>query len=89
MKNMKEFERALKAVANLRRLAIIKFLKKEGEANVQEIATHLSLSFKATSRHLRILFSADILEKEQKNIYVYYRLAKDRLPVLKSLLDAL
>ena len=60
---MKNLERLLKALANRRRLEILKVLKKEreGELSVGEIAERIGLSFKATSRHLSILIGADIL----------------------------
>ncbi|OGF62202.1 hypothetical protein A2926_00070 [Candidatus Giovannonibacteria bacterium RIFCSPLOWO2_01_FULL_44_40] len=74
---MKNLERLLKALANRRRLEILKVLKKEreGELSVGEIAERIGLSFKATSRHLSILIGADILEKEQRGLRVFYKLA--------------
>ncbi|KKT40472.1 MAG: ArsR family transcriptional regulator [Candidatus Giovannonibacteria bacterium GW2011_GWA2_44_13b] len=73
---MKNLEKLLKALANKRRLEILKSLKKEpgDELSVGEIAEKIKLSFKATSRHLRILFEADILDKEQRNIQVFYHI---------------
>jgi len=61
----KELEKVLKALANKRRLAILKFIKKSNRASVGEIAGAIKLSFKATSKHLLILSNVDILEKEQ------------------------
>jgi len=79
---MKNLERALKALANKRRLEILKALKKAlgGELSVGEIAERINLSFKATSRHLKLLTDADILEKEQRSTQVFYRIGfKDKL----------
>lgn len=73
--NDKELERVLKAVANHRRLAILRMLKKRREATVGAIAEKIGLSFKSTSRHLRVLFAADIVDREQRSLEVYYRLA--------------
>lgn len=70
---MKELERIYKAFANRRRLAILKLLCVNPELTVSEIAKHIKLSFKATSKHLNILSHADILEKEQRSLAVYYR----------------
>ncbi len=81
---MKNYEKILKALANRRRLEIIRYLKQKRNANVGDIATHLKLSFKSTSRHLAVLSSADILEKEQVNVQVFYSLAQ-RLPSLVKL----
>ncbi len=78
-------EKILKAFANRRRLAIIKYLKNEGEASVGEVAHAIKLSFKATARHLATLFSADILEKEQRNIFVFYRLSEKPKEISKAI----
>lgn len=86
---MKELERQLKALANRRRLAIIKYLKTNREANVSELARAIKLSFKSTSHHLRLLSNTDFLEKEQKGLFVLYRLADSPNPLLKTLLSGL
>lgn len=78
---MRHHEKILKALANKRRLEIIKYIKERKEANVGDIAEHIKLSFKSTSRHLSVLLGADILEKEQRNLSVFYSLA----PKLASL----
>lgn len=73
--NIKNLERALKALANKRRLAILQYLKKEGEANVGDIASEIKLSFTATSKHLGVLSAADIVEKEQRSLEMWYKIA--------------
>lgn len=83
---MKELEKVLKAAANQRRLAIIKYLKERREATVGEIASAIKLSFRSTSRHLGVLAAADVVEREQRGLQMYYRLAA-RLPLaVKSIL---
>ena len=72
---MKELERMLKALANRRRLAILKYLKENREAAVGEIADHSNLSFKATSKHLGVLAVCDVVEKDQRSLQMFYRLA--------------
>jgi len=69
---LKALEKLLKALANKRRLAILRYLKKEGEANVTEIADVIKLSVKSTSRHLAVLFSADLVDRRQQSLEVYY-----------------
>lgn len=86
---MKELERCLKALANKRRLIIIKFLRDKREATVGEIAAAIKLSFKSTSRHLTVLKAADILEHEQHSTSYYYRLASAKHPVVTSILSML
>lgn len=59
---MKQIEKQLKALANQKRLMILKFLKKEKKASVWEIADKIDLSIKSTSRHLAILRSVDLVK---------------------------
>ncbi len=75
---MKNIERTLKALANRRRLEILRMLQKNKEMAVSDIAGALKLSVKATSKHLTILFSVDILEREQRRLKVHYRIVTSR-----------
>lgn len=72
--NDKDLEKLLKALANKRRLMIVRVIKKS-ELPVGEIADKIHLSFKSTSRHLSILAAADLVEREQRNTQVFYRLS--------------
>ncbi len=87
----KKLERILKAFANRRRLAILRYLKKkkEKEAVVTDIAETIDLSFKATSKHLGILFAANIVDREQRSLQMFYRLADDQPSVARALLHIL
>lgn len=69
----------MKALANKRRLAILRFIRNEKEASVGNIADQIKLSFNATSKHLGVLSSANILDKEQRSLQMFYRLG-DNLP---------
>lgn len=73
--NKRDLERIFKALANERRLTIVTVLKDKKELSVGEIASLIKLSFRATSRHLSVLYSADIVEKEQKSLQIFYRMA--------------
>lgn len=70
----------MKALANRRRLAIVKYLKSEKEASVGTIAEEIRLSFKATSRHLGVLTAAGITDREQRSLQMFYHLLSD-MPV--------
>lgn len=83
---MKEYERVLKALANRRRLAVLRYLRKEREARVTDIAAEINLSFKATSRHLNLLAAADVLDREQRSLDVFYRISKNLTPPVKAVL---
>ena len=85
----KEKERILKALANRRRLAIVDLLRKGNEKSVGEIADNIKLSFRATSKHLSVLMNADILEKEQRSLQMFYSLNKNAPSMVKQLLRIL
>lgn len=84
---MKELEKQYKALANRRRLAILKYLKTRKSASVGEIANYLKLTLKATSKHLAVLYAVDVLEREQKGLGVIYSLAVVQKPVIKHALS--
>ena len=69
-----DIEKLLKALANNRRLAILKLIKRKKEVNVGTIATEIKLSFRSTSRHLKLLVLANILDREQIGLEVKYSL---------------
>ncbi|MDP1729489.1 MAG: metalloregulator ArsR/SmtB family transcription factor [archaeon] len=86
---MKQYEKILKALANKRRLEIIKYLKDKKEATVGDIVEHIKLSFKATSKHLAVLYGADILEKEQRSSSCFYSVASKLSTIAKSVVSTL
>ncbi len=71
----KELEKTLKALANRRRIAILSILKNEKESTVGDIAEKIKLSFKATSKHLSLLLSVDIVDKEQRSSQSFYKIS--------------
>ncbi|MEK7128433.1 MAG: metalloregulator ArsR/SmtB family transcription factor [Patescibacteria group bacterium] len=84
---MKDYERILKALANRRRLQIIKYLKAEKQATVTDIAEHIKLSFKSTSKHLSVLLSAGILDKEQISLSMFYSVVESLPKPAKQVID--
>jgi DNA-binding transcriptional ArsR family regulator len=85
---MNELERVLKALANKRRLAILRHMK-GGRASVGEIAKAIKLSFKATSRHLALLTSAGILDKEQEGLTMWHSLSRQKHAFVSKVLESL
>ena len=79
-------EKILKALANRRRLAILKYLKNNKEASVGEIAGEINLSVKSTSKHLGILSATDIVEKQQRSLQMFYRLSDNQEPPAKNII---
>ena len=86
---MDKIEKIFKAFANRRRLAILRFLKDGRETSVGRISDKIGLSFTATSKHLNILFTADILEREQKSLQIFYRIAKQPDKTIEKILNLL
>ena len=85
----RELERVLKALENKRRLNIFHLLKERKECSVGEIAEAIKLSFKSTSRHLGVLAGADIVEREQRNLQVFYRIDPDFPRIRKGIISSL
>ena len=76
-KSEKELERTMKALANRRRLAILRLLRKEKEMTVGALADQIRLSFRSTSKHLFVLSNAGLVECEQRSSQMFYSLASD------------
>lgn len=85
----RNFERSLKALANRRRLLILRTLKKNREATVGSIAERIKLSFRSTSKHLAVLSAADIVEHEQRSSQVFYRIQSNLAQPVRLLLSFL
>lgn len=86
---MKNLEKQLKALANHRRLAILKMLKHKKRMTVGDIAKEIKLSFKSTSRHLAVLYAAEMVEKEQLSVNVFYRISVHLNQVERRIMDIL
>ncbi|OGI63740.1 hypothetical protein A2914_01015 [Candidatus Nomurabacteria bacterium RIFCSPLOWO2_01_FULL_41_21] len=85
----KDLEKIFKAFANRRRLAILKFLKKNKEQSVGEVADAIKLSFKSTSKHLLILSNAEIIEADQVSLVKFYSLFSKPNSLVKEIIDSL
>ena len=72
---MKRWVRVFRAFANENRLNIVKFLSENGAKSVTDIAEHLGISLKATSRHLILLETLDILRGKGRDGHVFYSLS--------------
>ncbi len=86
---MKKLEKILKVFASARRLSILSYLANRKSATVGQITDEIKLSFKSTSRHLSVLFAADLVEKEQRSLEVHYRLSTSAIRMLRTILTIL
>lgn len=75
MQVMKELTNIFKALANERRLRILKLLLAERELTVSEISERINLSYKSTSKHLIQLERAGFLKNRMVSLNVYYSIA--------------
>lgn len=72
----------LHVLGNASRIKILKFLKK-GTKYSRDIAKHLGQSRSTASRHLKMLYSVGIIEREQDtNETRYYILDKEVFEIL-------
>ena len=76
---MKRWTQIFKALANLKRLEIIKMLSGVVQMNVGEIARSVHVTYKGTSRHLLILRGVGILDYEGRDGHVFYSINR-KLP---------
>jgi len=83
---MKKLEKTIKAFGNITRLKILQHLKETHSAAVIDIAENVKCSYKAASKHLAILYRADIVDREQTGPEMHYSLAADLSPLATSLL---
>ena len=87
--NIKTLEALFKGLANRRRIAIVQYLRSKKDSTVGDIAEEIKLSFKATSRHLALLCAANILERDQRGIYMHYRLSTDMSDAARKVISLL
>ncbi|MBI2099040.1 metalloregulator ArsR/SmtB family transcription factor [Candidatus Uhrbacteria bacterium] len=85
---MRETTKCLKALANERRLKILRELAKHEPLIINEIADRIGLSLKSTSKHIQKLTGCNMIEREQKSLQVYCYLNRKHA-MLRSLLNHL
>ena len=56
---------------------MLRFIRAKREVSVGDIAEEIRISIKAASKHLRVLYIANFVEREQQGVQVVYRIADD------------
>lgn len=81
---------AFRAIADPARLRLLSFIAAQpsGEACVCYLTEPLGLSQPTVSHHLKVLFTAGLLERERRGTWVYYRIVPDELAALRDALAA-
>lgn len=79
---------AFKALADPVRLRLISVIAAhaDAEACVCELTDQVGLSQPTVSHHLKILLDSDILTREQRGRWAYYRLVRTTLDALSALI---
>lgn len=70
--------KVFKAVANQRRLHILRLLMKEGELPVSVVSRKIGISFTSTSKHLLKLENVGLIRRRETKNWVYYSINPDR-----------
>jgi rhodanese-related sulfurtransferase len=76
-----QFARMSKALANPHRLELLDILA-QSERAVEALAEETSMSVANTSRHLQILYAAQLVQTRRAGVSIYYRLASDQVSQL-------
>ncbi len=71
---MRELTKCLKALANERRLLILRELVRREPLTIHTLAKRIGVSLKSTSKHIQKLVECDFIEREQKSSFVWCRL---------------
>lgn len=70
------YETQFKALADKKRLHLLSILSKHGATCVCDLMEFLELSQSKLSYHLKLLLDADIILKEKRGTWNYYRINK-------------
>lgn len=89
IRDLRETEAVLKALANRRRLAMLLVLRDRRELHVSALTDELRLPLKTVSRNLRLLDRAGMVLADLRNGRVFYRLNPDAPPLGRTVVGAL
>jgi DNA-binding transcriptional ArsR family regulator len=84
-----QMESVLKAVANRRRLRMLRVLKKRRELHVGALADEVEIPLKTVSRNLRLMERTGLLVSETRAGRVFYRVGSELSPFAGKLVGAI
>jgi rhodanese-related sulfurtransferase/DNA-binding transcriptional ArsR family regulator len=73
-----QFARIGKALSSAHRLELLEVLA-QGEHSVEALADETGMSVANASQHLQVLRAAQLVEVRREGVYIYYRLADERV----------
>ena len=79
-KNEIELMKILKAVASEKRFGILKYLHKNKELSVGDLAEMMNTPFRSVSKDLGILRRADLVQFRNFNLNRYYSINTNKFP---------
>jgi ArsR family transcriptional regulator, arsenate/arsenite/antimonite-responsive transcriptional repressor len=79
-----KYEAKFKAIADKKRLQIMNILTQKGEMCVCDLAPLMDMTQSKLSYHLKILLDANIILKETRDTWSYYRLNPEEINHLLS-----
>ncbi|MBP3040783.1 winged helix-turn-helix transcriptional regulator [Bacillaceae bacterium Marseille-Q3522] len=83
-KDFEKYEAKFKALADKKRLQIMNILTQKGEICVCDLAPLMNMTQSKLSYHLKILFDANIILKETRGTWSYYKLNQEEVNSLLS-----
>lgn len=78
---------AFKVIADPARLRLLGLIAAAGEACTCDLVEPLGLRQPTVSHHLKVLHDAGLVTREHRGRWTYYRVAPERLAVLRAALD--
>jgi ArsR family transcriptional regulator len=83
-----EMAAALKVIADPARLRLVSLLatSQNHEACVCDLTEPLGLSQPTVSHHLKVLFDAGLVQREQRGRWAFFRLVPERLAIVRKAL---
>ncbi|WP_133581274.1 ArsR/SmtB family transcription factor [Aureibacillus halotolerans] len=79
-----DFESPFKALADQKRLEVLKLLTKHGASCVCDLMEYMDMPQSKLSYHLKILLRAGFIQKESRGTWSYYTVREERLRELLS-----
>jgi ArsR family transcriptional regulator, arsenate/arsenite/antimonite-responsive transcriptional repressor len=83
-KVFEKYELKYKAIADRKRLQIMNILTQKGEISVCDLAELMGMMQSKLSYHLKILLDANIISRETKGTWSYYKLNQNEINHLLS-----
>lgn len=78
------YESKFKAIADKQRLQIMNLLTQKGEVNVNDLAQLVNMTQSKLSYHLKILLDANLIVRETRGTWNYYKLNQEEVNHLLS-----